>query len=186
MDRAGREVEEEGPVMARNGITGGEAMKRQLDDVAARIGGHRKTFLGRLHYMTRSAKGRAVLAEHGLDVTPRTMGKWLAGGKASKANRLVLDQAYENYRRENVVRAMKTRLNKGGSGTRIEIHPVVADDPSKARANVTIRHRNIRNWDDIVDAWESGDDDFMDAYWDDVSGDESPPDAYAYVSYVGF
>jgi hypothetical protein len=85
--------------------------------------------------------------------------------------------------------ALKQHLNRGGRGTRIEIHPVnqTAVDEPRRRDNLRIQHRQVRYiWDDAVDALVASDLATMEDLWDDVIAElDSDWGAYTYVSYIG-
>lgn len=177
------------------GISGGEAISRRLDELAGTIKSDVSSERGleaRLKYLTNSPRGYAAMERAGIDVKPRTLIAWLSGDREpNKANLGKIERAYQNLRRQNIVRSMKRRLSKNGRGTRVEVHPVnqSAVAPQQQR-DLEVRRFNIRpnKWDELVDAWAAGDVGAMDAIWEDIAEADlgSEWGAYVMVSGIGF
>lgn len=177
------------------GVKGSEAVARKLDELAGGIVtpvSEKRGFLARVRYLTRSGRQKESARRAGLDVTPRTIKSWLAGkSKPSKKNLEAVDKAYREVRHVNVARHLKERLNRDGRGTRVEIHPLDQSQVPQPRKrhipHVEYRHLNVRRWDNIVDAWEAGDERALDDAWIDVIADlGSQWGQYEYVTNVGF
>jgi hypothetical protein len=178
-----------------SGVFGGRAVFDQLDRLAGGVRsdvGTERGLSARLHYLTKSGRGFEAMDRAGIDVTARTMASWLAEDHTpSKSNRAKIDEAYHALRKENIASLMKARLNNGGRGTRIEIHPEdqssISEKASYLRRNLNVRDINILDWDDIVDAWAADDDATMEVIWDEICDDAGTDgDAYQYVAGVGF
>jgi hypothetical protein len=174
------------------GIKGHEAVARQLDALAGYIVTPvtaRRGLQARLHYLTRTDHARQAARAAGLTVTARTVRAWLAGTRTpSRKNLERIERAYRTVRRENVARYLTTRLNREGRGTRVEIHPVNQSQVNRPLQRVVeLRHLNIRRWDRIVAAWQTGDDQALDEAWVDQIVDlGSQWGQYEYVTNVGF
>jgi hypothetical protein len=174
------------------GIKGHEAVARQLDTLAGYIATPitaRRGLLARLHYLTRTDRARTAAREAGLTVTPRTLRAWLTGTRSpSRANLAAIEQAYRTVRRENVARYLLTRLNRGGRGTRVEIHPLNQSQVARPHQRVVeFRSMNVRRWDRIVAAWAIADDRGLDEAWvDQVVELGSQWGQYEYVTTIGF
>lgn len=177
------------------GVSGGEAISRRLDQLAGGIKSEVSSERGleaRLKYLTDSPRGYAAMERAGVEVTPRTLLAWLSGDRdPNKANLGKIDAAYRDLRRQNMVRSMKRRLSNNGRGTRIEVHPVnqsAVPDPRKR--DLEVRRVNVRpaQWDQLVDAWSAGNVTSMDAIWEGIAEDGIGSDwgAYVIVSSVGF
>ncbi|WP_331773082.1 hypothetical protein OG948_57680 (plasmid) [Embleya sp. NBC_00888] len=128
----------------------------------------------------------------GIAVTPRTLAAWPAEDRTpSRANLRRIDAAYRDLRRRNVAWSLIRRLNNGGCGTRVELHPPrpVRRSGSHRRAGVA-GHRsvNVRRWDAIVRAWAAGDERMLDDLWtDEVLADlGSGWGGFEFASGVGF
>ncbi|KJY27388.1 hypothetical protein VR45_34965, partial [Streptomyces sp. NRRL S-495] len=117
-----------------------------------------------------------------------TLIAWLAEERfPNPVNLAKIDNAYQDYRRRNVVKALTARLEANG-GTRIEINPVDQSHvrPGRER-DLQVRHVNVRQWEEIVEAWAEGDLDTLDEWWDEIIQDlGSDYDAYSHVSSLGF
>lgn len=174
------------------GIKGHEAVARQLDKLVDYIKSPITSARGlaaRLRYLTGTKSARARAREAGLTVTDDTLKAWQKGKrKPTKANLDRIERAYREVRRHNVVRDITRRLNNGGRGTQVEIHPFNQSQVSRPRQReITFRRINIRHWDQIVQAWADGDESTSDAAWDDVAQDlGSEWGEYEYVSNIGF
>jgi hypothetical protein len=175
-----------------DGVHGGRAIWNRLDEIAGGIRsdvGTERGAAARINYLTRSARGAEAMERAGLEVSERTMLRWLAEEQQpSKANQARLDEAYRMLRHENVSAQLKAKLTAGGAGTRIEIHP---EGQGKVvpqyRRDLSVRTINVRDWGSIVDAWVDDDDAMMEAIWDDICGDVgSDGGAYEYVAAIGF
>ncbi|MET7727542.1 transcriptional regulator [Streptomyces mirabilis] len=177
------------------GTKGSHAVAQKLDQLAGGIVTpvtEKRGFLARVRYLTRSGRQKEAAHRAGLDVKPRTIKAWLSGkGKPSKKSVEAVDRAYREVRRANVARHLKERLNREGRGTRVEIHPLDQSGVPQPRKRdiptVEYRHLNVRRWDNIVDAWEAGDEGALDDAWIDVIEDlGSQWGQYEYVTNVGF
>lgn len=174
------------------GIKGSDAVARRLDELAGGIATPvtaKRGWIARLHYLTKSGKSRQAAQDAGLTVTDRTLKAWLEDRRRpSKASLERIDAAYRAVRRQNVARHLLKRLNREGRGTRVEIHPL--DQSRVARPHrrvVEYRTLNVRRWDRIVGAWAAGDDQGLDAAWDDTIVDlGSQWGQYEYVTSIGF
>lgn len=175
------------------GMSGAQALAAELDRIAREgaIASPVTTTRGlsaRLRYLS-SGPGREVLAAHG--ISARLLRSWERGAHPSAPKLDAIDRAYQERRRDNVVRsgALKRLLDNGGRGRRIEIYPVdqSAVDEERRRPEVTERSVQARYvWDDMVDAWAEGDLDTLDEIWDDIITDlDSDYAAYAYVGSIG-
>jgi hypothetical protein len=177
-----------------DGIPGKIALARQLDDLVTGITSPVDTDRGlhaRLRYLTASPHGYEAMDRAGINVTPRTLMAWLAEERVpNAANLRRIDDAYWDLRRRNVVADLKRRLKAEGRGTRVEIFPVDQTGVlTPRRRDLAPRSVTLRGnvWDDMVDAWITGDFDTLDEIWDDViNGLDSDYDAYAFVTAVGF
>ncbi|WP_329492652.1 transcriptional regulator [Kitasatospora herbaricolor] len=179
------------------GIPGWLAIARGLDDLVTGPVSpvtSKRGLAARVRYLTRSAAGYEAMARAGITAKPRTIKNWIKTGKATPANREMVDAAYWTLRRHNVVTDLKRRLNNNGAGTRVEIYPVDQSGVQESRRR-DISHRaiNVRGaWDDMVDAWDKGPNDpsaaeMLDVIWDEVITDlGSDYDAYSYVTHIGF
>lgn len=175
------------------GMSGGEALAREIDRIARQGGiaspvSTTRGLNARLRYLS-SPAGQQVLREHG--VSQRLLRSWKAGRKPSRAKLEAVDRAYWERRRDNIVRsgALKRTLDNAGRGSRIEIYPVdqTAVPESRTRYNVTERSIQARYvWDDAVQAWATGDTETLDDIWNDLISElDSDYGAYAYVSAIG-
>ncbi|NGN67623.1 transcriptional regulator [Streptomyces sp. A7024] len=175
------------------GVPGKQALARQLDELLTGIVSEVTTERGlhaRLKYLTASPAGYAAMARAGIDVTPRTLMRWLSEeAHPTRVNLTRIDAAYWDLRRRNVAKDLKGRLNARGRGTRMEIYPVEQRGViAQRRRDIPIRSVNVRLvWDDMVDAWLNEDERTLDEIWDDIICDlDSSWDAYSYVTAVGF
>ncbi|MER5638150.1 transcriptional regulator [Kitasatospora sp. NPDC002227] len=145
----------------------------------------------RLRYLTQSDGGREAMARAGITVKPETVDNWIEKKTVPKRGNLEkIDAAYWDYRRRNLAKEFKTRLNDNGRGTEIEIYPVDQSQvEQKYKRDIQIRRKNIRGtlWNAVVDAWVEGDEDALDVCWDEVLNElDSDYDSYTYVTAVGF
>ncbi|MFC5144585.1 hypothetical protein [Streptomyces aureoversilis] len=178
------------------GMPGWEALQKQLQEIV-KAGGFKspvdspRGLKARLGYLD-SPRGREALAAAGVTARPAVIRAWQAGTRKPRPVNLDrIERAYLEHRAANLVRsgALARHLNNGGRGTRMEIYPV---DQSrvheKRRRDIEQRSITVRYvWDDMVNAWATGDDQTLDAIWDDIICDlDSEYDAYSYVSAVGF
>ncbi|MFG2825299.1 hypothetical protein ACGFX4_38460 [Kitasatospora sp. NPDC048365] len=183
-------------------IHGKIALGRALEDALERLiidGGikspatSRRGLMARLRYLTETKGGPRALADAGVTVTPATIKAWRSGKQRPRPATLeAIDTAYWNLRAANVLAnsgAFKQHLNRGGRGTKVEIHPInqnVVDEPRR-RENLRVRTFQVRYvWDDAVDALTAGDADKLEEIWDDIIADmDSDWGAYTYVSHIG-
>ncbi|MGW1362935.1 transcriptional regulator, partial [Streptomyces chartreusis] len=152
------------------GIKGHEAVARQLDSYLGYISTPvtaERGLLARLHYLTRTDHARAAAREAGLTVTDATIDAWLAGERRpAKRNYKLVEDAYRTVRRHNVGRYLLSRLNRGGRGTRVEIHPLNQSQvPRPRQRELNFRSLNVRHWDAVIAAWTAQDDQAMDDAW---------------------
>lgn len=174
------------------GIPGGEAVARQLDRLVSFIATPITSARGlgaRLRYLTQSPAARVAAREAGLTVTDKTISQWQRGmRKPNKANLDRIETAYRSVRRRNVERHLLRRLNNGGAGTRMELHPQNQSQVDRPRhREITYRHINVRRWDAMVHAWAHGqDEDLQDAYIDELGDLGSDWGMYEHVTNVGF
>lgn len=178
------------------GLRGGDAIAAQLEELV-RAGGiaspveTRRGLAARLRYLS-SPAGRAVLAEAGVQARPAVMRAWAAGTRTPRAATAArIDRAYLEHRRANVIRsgALTRHLERGGRGTRMEIHPVDQSAVDRPRwRDLDERSVQLRGiWADVVGAWAAGDASALDdVWWDIIYSIDSPSGAYEYVSSVGF
>lgn len=192
MSRDGRKVS---GAAGAEGIGGGEAISKRLDQLAAE--GGVTSFRAMVVYLTNSEAGQAAMIAAGVDLNNRhtrsTVLGWISepDPNASKKYRDAVERAYEGRRRQNMVRALKRRLSNNGAGTRVEVHPVnQANVPAPLRRDLNVRNVNVRptQWDGLVDAWAAGDISGMDAIWEGIAEDVIGSEwaAYASVSSIGF
>lgn len=183
-------------------VHGKVALARALEDALERLiidggikspAGTRRGLAARMRYLTTTKGGPQALADAGITATAPTIRAWTRGTQRPRpANLEAIDTAYWNLRARNVLAnpgALKQHLNRGGRGTRIEIHPVNQDavDEPRRRDNLRIQHRQVRYiWDDAVDALAASDLDALEGLWDDIIAElDSDWGAYTYVSYIG-
>lgn len=173
------------------GIKGSDAVARKLDELSGGIVTPvtvRRGLMARLHYLTRTEHSRRAARDAGLTVTDRTLKAWLEERRLpSHANLARIDAAYRQVRRHNVARHLLRRLNADG-GTRVEIHPLNQSQvPRPLQRMMEYRTMNVRRWDRIVEAWESGDQQGLDDAWVDTIVDlGSQWGQYEYVTNIGF
>jgi hypothetical protein len=177
------------------GQSGGEAISARLDQLATEAGV--KGFRARVEYLTKSAAGQDAMIAAGIDLnnrsTRRTVLGWLSDPDAttSAKYRQAVDRAYSDRRRETMKAKLKDRLSNGGRGTRVEVHPVNQSAvPVQHQRDLNMRRVNVRpsQWDQLVDAWATGNTAGMDAIWEGIAADTigSEWGAYVMVSSVGF
>ncbi|WP_406300106.1 transcriptional regulator [Embleya sp. NBC_00888] len=168
---------------------------QRLDELADGITSPVDTERGlaaRLRYLTASTAGYTAMDTAGITVTPRTLAAWLAEDQTpNRANLRRIDAAYRDLRRRNVARSLIHRLNNGGRGTRVELHPHDQSGVRDQHRRVGVAgHRsvNVRRWDAIVRAWAAGDERALDEEWTDgVLADlGSDWGGYEYATGVGF
>lgn len=176
------------------GISGGAALARQLDERAANNGlppvTHPQGLAIRLRYLARDEQGLAWLRLAQVTVSERTMARWrTARQRPLPANLKKIDQAFWACRRHNLVGYYKQRLWNDGRGTRIEIYPVDQQHVApNRRRELNIRTINVRtDWRRVVDAWNSGDQQALDAAWNSIADSlGSDHGAYRHVTHIGF
>ncbi|WP_263163958.1 transcriptional regulator [Streptomyces sp. SCSIO ZS0520] len=175
------------------GIKGGEAIARQLDRLAGGITSPvttRRGLLARLNYLTRSPRARRAARAAGLTVTDRTLKAWQDGTRSpSPRNLRRVEDAYRQVRRRNVARHLLARLNRGGRGTRVEIHPLDQSQVVRPHQRVLeYRTMNVRRWENLVGAWADGDTAALDEHWvgEYLSDLGSQWGSYEYVTNIGF
>lgn len=177
---------------------GGKLLARELDRMATENGVH--SLHAKVKYLTGTIGGQEAMVEAGINLangsTRDTVLRWLGddhiapGIGISHANARRVDEAYAARRRETTARNVRRRLERGG-GAWVEVSP-----PDQSR--VERRHRRnleqllrdagkeprIRilddTWDDLVDAWEAGDDASMQRDWESVCDDQLYPPAAFY------
>lgn len=175
------------------GLSGAQALATELDRITREgaIASPVTTNRGlsaRLRYLN-TRPGRQVLTQHG--VSTRLLRSWQRGAHPSRPKLEAVDRAYQERRKNNLVRSgtLKRLLDNEGRGRRIEIYPVdQATVPEQyRRANLSERSVQARYvWDDMVDAWGKGDMGTLDEIWDDIITDlDSDYAAYAYVGAIG-
>ncbi|WP_328322959.1 MULTISPECIES: hypothetical protein [unclassified Streptomyces] len=175
------------------GMSGAQALAAELDRIA-REGGiaspvtTNRGLSARLRYLN-TGPGREVLREHG--ISARLLRSWKRGAHPSRPKLDALDRAYQERRRDNIIRsgALKRLLDNQGRGRRIEIYPVDQTAVNEKYRRPTITERSVQAryvWDDMVDAWGKGDMNTLDEIWDDIITDlDSDYAAYAYVGSIG-
>lgn len=174
------------------GIRGGEALQRQLDRLVTYFASpvtSPRGLAARLNYLLNSPTRLAAARQAGLTVTDRTLKAWRDGmRKPNKANLQRIDDVYRKVRRRNVARQLLKRLQNGGAGTRIEIHPQNQSQvPRPHQRALSFRTLNVRRWDAIVAAWAGDDVEQLHALWIDLIQDlGSEWGMYEYVTNVGF
>jgi hypothetical protein len=166
---------------ARRGISGGRAVAERLAQVApkSRAAGASAQFKA----LEKTDRGRGYLNAAGVSATSRTQLSWLSGESApGPANSRAISAAYDTWRRDNMSRRL---------GRRIEVYP----DPDIARqSGGAVRTRDLdaspEEWDELIEAWQSGDAAAMDRAWNRMVSEQvqdSPPGrAYFTVSHVWF
>ncbi|MGW6214985.1 transcriptional regulator [Streptomyces sp. NPDC055109] len=176
------------------GIPGGTALARQLDERAANNGlppiSHPQGLAIRLRYLAWDEQGLAWLRLAQVTVTERTITRWTTARQRPLLTSLKrIDQAFWACRRHNLVDYFKQRLWNDGRGTRIEIYPVDQQHVApNRRRDLNMRTINVRtDWRRVVDAWNLGDQQALDAAWDSIADSlGSHRDAYRFVSRIGF
>ncbi|MFI6979217.1 transcriptional regulator [Embleya sp. NPDC050154] len=167
----------------------------RLDELADGVSSPVDTERGlaaRLRYLTASRAGYEAMETAGIAVTPRTLAAWLAEDQTpNRANLRRIDAAYRDLRRRNVARSLTRRLNNGGRGTRVELHPHDQSgvrEPHRRAGVAGHRSVNVRRWDAIVRAWAAGDERMLDELWtDEVLADlGSDWGGFEFASGVGF
>lgn len=177
------------------GLPGWVALAEGIDQMVTGIESpvtSERGLAARLRYLTASDAGYEAMDRAGIHVRPATLMAWLAEEQTPrKANLARLDAAYWELRRRNVVADLKRRLINRGRGTRIEIDPVDQSQVQhRHQRDLETRNINVRGgaWDRAVDAWIDGDNEELDAIWDEIisTGLGTDWDAYTYVSSVGW
>ncbi|GAA1501138.1 hypothetical protein GCM10009760_63740 [Kitasatospora kazusensis] len=183
-------------------VHGKIALARALEDALERMiieGGikspvnTRRGLGARMRYLRTTKGGAQALADAGVTATPATVRAWANGKQQPRpATREAIDTAYWNLRAANVLAnsgAFKQHLNRGGRGSKIEIHPINQQpvDENRRRDNLRVRSFQVRYvWDDAVDALTTGDAGKLEEIWDDIISElDSDYGAYQYVSHVG-
>ncbi|SEM87535.1 hypothetical protein [Streptacidiphilus jiangxiensis] len=183
-------------------VHGAVALAQALEDALERMiidGGirspatTRRGLMARMNYLNTTAGGAQALADAGVTAHPSTLRAWTRGARSPRPENLeAVDTAYWNLRAANVLAnpgALKQHLNRGGQGTRVEIHPInqaVVDAPRR-RDNLRVRKLQVRYvWDAAVDALVDGNLGALEDVWDDVIADlDSDWGAYTYVGHIG-
>lgn len=148
---------------------------------------------------------RAQLRDAG--ISDRTARRWIkrgVPGRIRHANAEALNGLYWQTRARNLRRtghdvpadvrqALADQIKERAHGQRIEIEPVDPGDVRPQARGVQARasDRSIRpsnqSWDNLTDAYATGDDIDMENEWMDFAGDiDSPPEAYYEVASIGF
>jgi hypothetical protein len=183
-------------------IHGSVALARALEDALERMiidGGikspvtTRRGLTARMRYLTAARGGAQALADAGVTVAPSTIRAWTRGRQQPRpANLEAIDTAYWNLRARNVLAnpgALKQHLNRGGQGTRVEIHPIdqALVDENARRDNLRVRRLQVRYvWDAAVDGLVDGDLAVLEDVWDDIIAElDSNWGAYTYVAHIG-
>ncbi|SEG85212.1 hypothetical protein SAMN05216223_1238 [Actinacidiphila yanglinensis] len=183
-------------------IHGRAALGRALEDVLERMiidGGikspatTRRGLKARMKYLTTTQGGAQAMADAGITASRATLRAWTTGRQRPRPGNIeAIDTAYWNLRATNVLAnpgGLKQHLNRGGQGTRVEIHPINQDvvDEHARRRNLRVRRIQVRYvWDAAVDALIAGDTDELEQIWDDIIADlDSDWGAYTYVSHIG-
>jgi hypothetical protein len=183
-------------------VHGKVALGRALEDTLERMIIHggikspastRRGLMARMRYLTSTQGGPQALADAGITASRATIRAWTLGIRHPRPqNQEAIDTAYWNLRAANVLAnpgGLKQRLNRGGQGTRVEIHPInqnVVDEHAR-RDNLRVRRMQVRYvWDAAVDALVSGDLDELEQIWDDIIAElDSDWGAYTYVAHIG-
>lgn len=183
-------------------VHGREALAAALEDALERMiidGGikspasTRRGLKARMKYLTTTSGGAQAMADAGITATRPTLRAWTKGTQRPRPeNAEAIDTAYWNLRAANVLAnpgAFKQHLNRGGQGTKMEIHPINQDVvlPKRRRDNLQVRRLQVRYiWDAAVDALVAGDLDELERIWDDVIAElDSDWGAYTYVAHIG-
>jgi hypothetical protein len=178
-----------------DGLRGGDALALGIDRMVTGIESPVDTDRGlaaRLRYLTASDAGYEAMDRAGIHVRPSTLIAWLAEEqRPNRANLARLDAAYWDLRRRNLAADLKRRLDNHGRGTRIEINPVDQRRVERPhQRDLSTRNINVRGnlWDAAVDAWLAGDDQALDAIWDQIimGALGTDWDAYTHVSSLGW
>ncbi|MEU8512981.1 hypothetical protein AB0C76_15550 [Kitasatospora sp. NPDC048722] len=187
-------------------VHGKIALGRALEDVIERMileGGiksppsTRRGLMARMRYLMDHRGGREALtealADAGSTANAATIRAWAKGVRRPRpVNLEAIDTAYWTLRARNILAnpsILKDHLNRGGRGTRIEIHPInqdVVEEPRR-RDNLHVRSFQVRYvWDEAVDALNTGDANALEDIWDDIISElDSDWGAYTYVSHIG-
>lgn len=183
-------------------VHGREALAGALEDTLERMiidGGikspatTRRGLSARMNYLTNTQGGAQAMAEAGITASRPTLRAWTSGTQRPRPENLeAIDTAYWNLRAANVLAhpgAFKAHLNRGGRGTRVEIHPIdqtFVDEPRR-RDNLRVRRIQVRYvWDAAVDALAAGDLGEFELIWDDIIAElDSDWGAYTYVAHIG-
>ncbi|WP_239074299.1 hypothetical protein [Streptomyces sp. SID10853] len=93
------------------------------------------------------------MAEHG--ISTRLLRSWQRGAHPSRAKLEAVDRAYQERRKDNLVRsgALKRLLDNEGRGRRIEIYPVDQTTVEEKRRRPEVSERSVQAryvWDDII------------------------------------
>ncbi|MFK4272519.1 hypothetical protein [Streptomyces milbemycinicus] len=183
-------------------IHGKYALGRALEDALERMIIHggikspastRRGLMARMKYLTTTSGGAQAMADAGITATRPTIRAWTKGKQRPRPeNAEAIDTAYWNLRAANILAnpgALKQHLNRGGQGTKVEIHPINQDVvlPTRRRDNLRVRRFQVRYvWDAAVDALVAGDIAELEQIWDDIIAElDSDWGAYTYVAHIG-
>lgn len=177
------------------GISGGKAISDRLTELAEGVKSpitNDRGLSARLRYLTKSSAGYDAMDAAGLDVTARTFTAWLAEERTpTAANLAKIEAAYDRLHAQNMAASLKRRLDNGGRGTRVEIHPVDQTSvPIEQQRDLKIRKVTVapEDWRNLVDQWAADDITAMQNTWASVAADTLGTDWHAYesVSHIGF
>lgn len=146
-----------------------------------------------MKYLTTTSGGAQAMADAGITASRPTIRAWTKGKqRARPENAEAIDTAYWNLRAANILAnpgALKQHLNRGGQGTKVEIHPINQDVvlPTRRWDNLRVRRFQVRYvWDAAVDALVAGDIGELEQIWDDIIAElDSDWGTYTYVAHVG-
>ncbi|MFE2675727.1 hypothetical protein [Streptomyces hygroscopicus] len=154
-----------------------------------------------LDYLNTRKGGREAMDRAGIPA--RTRRGWKTR-TPSPASRERINQAYWQLRATNwkrtgrtppppVRQAIAPRLKERAHGKRMSITPVDWRDVRRQAqgAQKVASEREIRpsrrSWDNLIDAWSSGDETDLDTAWMDFASEiDSPPELYYEVAHIGF
>ena len=161
---------------------------------AASIPGHHPPRTDRPHaYLTTTSGGAQAMADAGISASRPTIRAWATGRQRPRPENLeAIDTAYWNLRATNVLAnpgALKQHLNRGGQGTRMEIHPInqdVVDEPRR-RDNLRVAgSRSATSGTPQSTPSPPATSTNSKQIWDDVIAElDSDWGAYTYVAYIG-
>lgn len=163
---------------------GGEALRRQLDVKASALGRASgvKGWNAQLRYLTRSERGRIRSSEQ---FGRRNLIAWLGEDRdPTKANREMIQRAYDERRRPAIAQALLKSLDNDGNGSQVDVYPL---DDDVHTAHLDMQTIEVTEWEDIIQAWYEHDWDELDGIWEETSDAELyPAGGYYYVSHLGF